>query len=129
VETWATAEVNELLSLCHSEGAHAKLSSIHVNTWFGEYDKKKGFEYWLSQGAPGFVGEVPKMDQWLYIGDSPNDEPMFASFSCSVGVANLEKYLDRLKHPPVWITSEESGRGFVQMAEKLIRIRSSTVLD
>jgi HAD superfamily hydrolase (TIGR01484 family) len=123
VPTWDPTDVNELLALCHQNGAHAKLSSIHVNAWFGEYDKKKGFEYWISQGAPGLRTELPSPEEWLYIGDSPNDEPMFGSFKYSVGVANLEKYLDRLTHPPVWLTSEESGKGFVQMAEKLISAR------
>src|SRR5690606_3205915 len=44
VEPWSSQEINALLELCKSEGAHAKLSSIHVNTWFGDYDKRKGFE-------------------------------------------------------------------------------------
>jgi hydroxymethylpyrimidine pyrophosphatase-like HAD family hydrolase len=114
-------QVNDLLTLCTQAGAHAKLSSIHVNTWFGDYDKRKGFEHWLSQGTPGWGGAVPEKDQWLYIGDSPNDEPMFASFSNSVGVSNLKKYLPRLKYPPTWITDQESGHGFAEMAERLTR--------
>jgi len=124
VKSWSSDDVNTLLTLCKEEGAHAKLSSIHVNTWFGDYDKKKGFEHWLKKGAPGLKGEAPSKDQWLYIGDSPNDEPMFANFRCSVGVANLKKYLNRLNHPPTWMTAGESGKGFVQMAKKLILSRA-----
>jgi HAD superfamily hydrolase (TIGR01484 family) len=116
VPTWPEKDVNELLSLCHQAGAHAKLSSIHVNTWFGEYDKKSGFRHWIASGAPGLgassvsssnsvPSQIPSEDEWLFIGDSPNDEPMFESFKSSVGVANLSRYLDRLKHPPRWITS------------------------
>jgi hypothetical protein len=121
VPAWPRADIDALLKLCHDEGAHAKLSSIHVNTWFGDYDKRKGFEYWLkSSEAPQ---GVPAWDQWLFIGDSPNDEPMFAAFPYTVGVANLKNYLDRLKHPPRWITSKESGAGFAEMAEKLIAAR------
>ncbi len=116
VEPWKMSDINELLALCAQEGAHAKLSSIHVNAWFGNYDKSKGFQYWLEQGASG----CKNPDQWLYIGDSPNDEPMFASFRYSVGVANLGKYLDRLVHPPTWITTGESGHGFAEMVQKLI---------
>src|SRR5262249_47347017 len=101
VPPWPREEVDELLGLCHGLSAHAKLSSIHVNAWFGQYVKRKGLEHWLNQGAPGLaMRPVPNWNQWLFIGDSPNDEPMFASFEHSVGVANLSKYLDRLTHPP-----------------------------
>ena len=141
--------MNELLALCHSSGAHAKLSSIHVNTWFGEYDKKSGFRYWIASGAPGLgapslattaaagasaaggprnsippATTIPSENEWLFIGDSPNDEPMFESFNFSVGVANLSRYLGRLKHPPRWITSLESGAGFAEMSQRLISSRS-----
>jgi hypothetical protein len=132
VSPWPRAEVDELLGLCHGLGAHAKLSSIHVNCWFGQYDKRKGFEHWLNSGAPGLKmaagapggTEVPAWNEWLFIGDSPNDEPMFAAFEHSVGVANLKRYLDRVKHPPRWITSLESGEGFAEMAAKLVSARS-----
>jgi HAD superfamily hydrolase (TIGR01484 family) len=122
VPAWSKRDVQALLDLCHSEGAHAKLSSIHVNAWFGNYDKRSGFEYWLTSGAPGFVGKkLPAMNEWLFIGDSPNDEPMFAAFQYSVGVANLKRYLSGLKNPPRWITKAESGAGFVEMAKRLVK--------
>ena len=91
VPLWREEDIYSLLNLCKVEGAHAKLSSIHVNVWFGEYDKRKGFECWLKSQS-----KLPQTDQWLYIGDSPNDEPMFASFHFSVGVANLKKYFGRI---------------------------------
>lgn len=119
VPTWPQADVDALLKLCHDDGAHAKLSSIHVNTWFGDYDKRKGFEHWLLQSGVAPKG-APGWDEWLFIGDSPNDEPMFAAFKYTVGVANLTKYLSRLKSPPRWITARESGGGFSEMADKLV---------
>lgn len=122
VDPWTHEEVNYLLELCKNEGAHAKLSSIHVNVWFGDYDKRKGFEHWLGQGAPGCLKNLPK-DQWIYIGDSPNDEPMFGAFRYSVGVANLKKYLDQIQSPPTWLTDSESGKGFAEMAQKLVQSR------
>jgi HAD superfamily hydrolase (TIGR01484 family) len=134
VPTWPEEDVSALLSLCHSAGAHAKLSSIHVNTWFGEYDKKSGFRHWIGSGAPGLgtpstsaaiPASIPTEDEWLFIGDSPNDEPMFESFRNSVGVANLSRYLSRLKNPPRWITSSESGAGFAEMSRRLISTKTS----
>ena len=127
VPAWPKAEIEELIALCHGLGAHAKLSSIHVNAWFGDYDKRKGMEHWLNSGAPGLAmaggAEVPAWNEWLFIGDSPNDEPMFAAFDHSVGVANLSLYLDRFTHPPRWITAGESGAGFAQMAARLVSLK------
>jgi hypothetical protein len=77
-----------------------------------------------ASGAPGLAGTAPKRDEWIYVGDSPNDEPLFAAFALSVGVANLRPYLPRLKSPPKWITSKPSGEGFVELADKLIAVRS-----
>lgn len=120
VPAWKPEAVEKLLSLCKKAGAHAKLSSIHVNIWFGEYDKRTGFETWLKKGAPG-ASQKLKPSEWIFIGDSPNDEPLFASFQYSVGVANLKKYLPSLQHPPTWLTTLPSGKGFSEMASKLIK--------
>jgi len=118
VPTWSPSDVESLLNLCHQSGAHAKLSSIHVNTWFGDYDKGSGFEHWLA-ATPG----APAREEWIFVGDSPNDEPMFKAFSHSVGVANLTKYLDQLLNPPRWLTSSPSGAGFSEMIQRLLAAR------
>ena len=116
VTPWPQADIDALVDLCHSRSAHAKISSIHVNTWFGDFDKVKGFEHFLSRNP-----EMPPKDQWLFIGDSPNDEPMFRHFPNSVGVANLKNFLDRLSYSPTYITDHPSGEGFVEMTERLLR--------
>jgi HAD superfamily hydrolase (TIGR01484 family) len=126
VQPWPQNQVEKLLKFCRENGAHAKLSSIHVNTWFGNYDKQSGFKYWLENGAPGLKGRAPKLDQWIFIGDSPNDEPLFASFEKSVGVANLRSYIPKLKHPPRWITRKESGAGFREMVDRLCETAMSS---
>ncbi len=66
----------------------------------------------------------PKPEEWIFAGDSPNDEPLFASFEHSVGVANLARFLPALQHPPRYLASQESGAGFVELAEKLIQSRA-----
>ncbi len=120
VPAWNSQAVERLLKLCETAGAHAKLSSIHVNTWFGNYDKRSGFRHLLDHQS-----HLPQaFDQWIFIGDSPNDEPLFAGFKNSVGVANLKNYLARLKNPPRWLTSQESGQGFAQMASVLCSLRN-----
>lgn len=140
VKPWERSEVDRLVAVCEREGAHAKVSSIHVNTWYGEFDKKRGFQAWLDAGCPGLgrvfpkefgvpAGQVEKpltLDEWIFAGDSPNDEPMFRYFGKSVGVANLVNFMDRLTVPPTYITERPSGQGFVQMAEKLLAAHAAT---
>lgn len=123
VSPWSHSQIDELLQLCETVGAHAKLSSIHVNAWFGNYDKCQGIRYWLDSGAPGLKSEVPKWDEMIFIGDSPNDAPMFKAFKQSVGVANIAPYWDNLVARPTWVTEAKSGDGFIEFSEKLISSR------
>ena len=122
VPPWPREDVDELLNLCQRSGALARLSSVHVNTWFGRYDKVGGFLHWLGEGAPGAPEVVPE-DQWLYLGDSPNDEPMFGHFACSVGVANVVPFRDRMVTGPRWVASHDAGAGFAEVARRLVALR------
>ncbi|MBL6989022.1 MAG: HAD-IIB family hydrolase [Bacteriovoracaceae bacterium] len=123
VAAWKEEDVTKLLNLCHEEGAQAKLSSIHVNTWFGKYDKGMGIDMWLDRGTPGITGENITLDKLIFIGDSPNDAPLFEKFSLSVGVANVKAYHDQLSTPPTWVTDGESGTGFCEFAKQLIAFK------
>jgi len=103
------------------EGARAKLSSIHVNAWMGEYDK-------LST-ALRFLGERFGYDDGrdrgavLFVGDSPNDEPMFAHFPMACGVANLRAFLPLLASTPAYIARADGGEGFAEIVAALLRSR------
>ncbi len=111
-------EINKIVDLFEQEGATAKISSIHVNGWFGSYDK-------LSMTKILFK-EIFKTDLDLikenvvFAGDSPNDEPMFEYFPNSVGVANVLACKDTLEFKPAWITKKEGGFGFAQLVKMLI---------
>jgi len=120
VPAWPKEEIERLLEFSAKAGAHAKLSSIHVNAWFGDYDKKAGFMHFAKHCAPELgLAELAAKTAWIFIGDSPNDEPLFEFFPAAVGVANLTRYLARLQHPPRWMTAGESGTGFAEMARRL----------
>ncbi|MCP4116224.1 MAG: HAD-IIB family hydrolase [Desulfobacteraceae bacterium] len=112
-------EIDTIVSIFEAHGAVAKISSIHVNGWFGEYDK-------LSMTSL-FFREVFHVDleavkeQVIFSGDSPNDEPMFEFFPKSVGVANILAFADRLTHKPAWVTRKEGGLGFAEMADLINR--------
>lgn len=117
VKRWPDAKVQALLTYCRNSGAIAKLSSIHVNAWFGRYDKLTCVRRMLSHF---FQLEIPDI---VYIGDSPNDEPFFEKVPLSVGVANVEEFLDggKMQHAPAFITRAKSGLGFAELAHVLLR--------
>lgn len=115
------ADAQRIKSICEEEGALAKISSIHVNTWLGHYDKLGMAIRFLSE-QHGYNDESDR-EQVLFFGDSPNDEPMFAHFPKSVGVASINRYTHLLTHLPAYITQAEGGVGFAQGIGMLLEKR------
>jgi 3-deoxy-D-manno-octulosonate 8-phosphate phosphatase KdsC-like HAD superfamily phosphatase len=117
-------EALEVKKIFEAGGARAKVSSIHVNAWFGDYDKLSMSELFLSS----ILGWNPMLfpRAAIFFGDSPNDEPMFERFELSCGVANVRRFYDVMKHPPAYVTDEPYGRGF---AEGIRSILASKALD
>jgi HAD superfamily hydrolase (TIGR01484 family) len=110
-------EVKKIASIMTGYGATAKISSIHINCWFGDYTK-------LSTAisfAKNELGVDLKKDnsRFVFCGDSQNDDTMFEFFDKSVGVANVMEFKDLLKHMPKFITKGRSGAGFVELARRL----------
>jgi HAD superfamily hydrolase (TIGR01484 family) len=110
--------IHKIAEMIVAAGAMAKVSSIHVNGWFGEYDKlsmtRNLFQEIFDQDL-----EVVK-EQVIFIGDSPNDLPMFNYFPNAVGVANVLQYFDQSSAKPAWITHQAGGAGFVELAEAIL---------
>jgi hydroxymethylpyrimidine pyrophosphatase-like HAD family hydrolase len=103
-------------------GLTAKVSSIHVNGWFGDYDKLATTRRLF---AERFGLDIEKANrQIVFAGDSPNDAPMFAFFQNSVGVANVRKFEKLLAHKPRYITRAAAGAGFAELAEHLLVAKS-----
>lgn len=109
-------------------GAHAKISNIHVNGWFGDYDKLSMTRLFLNrQGLAELPPDPPTdLDQVIYCGDSPNDEPMFEYFPLSVAVANIAPFLPRLRSPPRFITPSAGGQGFAEVARMILAAQGET---
>jgi len=59
-----------------------------------------------------------------FIGDSPNDVPMFAYFNNSFGVANVLNYQNQMTVMPKWVTSKSGSLGFAEFAQFLIENRA-----
>ena len=110
-----------IAALMAQAGLTAKVSSIHVNGWFGSYDKlamsRCLFSELFNLDLAAANSEV------VYAGDSPNDAPMFAYFGKSVGVANVRQFEALLAEKPKYVTRAAAGAGFAELAEHLLRGR------
>jgi len=112
------ATVEKIVAIFRRHGAAAKISSIHVNGWFGDYDKLSMTRRLFEEGFHEDLDRV--RDQVVFSGDSPNDAPMFAFFPHSVGVANIQRFLGRMNSTPAWVTPSEGGFGFAEMARIIL---------
>ncbi len=112
------ASVERIVALMQDEGLTAKISSIHVNGWFGDYDKLTMARTLLADEFG--VDLDASRERFVFVGDSPNDAPMFDYFPYSIGVANVRAFGDRIATPPKYVTSSESAAGFAEVAEMLL---------
>ena len=117
-------EAQEIQQIFERHGAVAKVSSIHVNAWFGQYSKLES-SLELLKNLFGLSPEQSRR-QVYFIGDSPNDEPMWAFFKNSFAVANIKKFLPQLQHPPKQIMSAESAKGFCEFAQLILNQTQAT---
>ena len=113
--------IDDVVAIMRGEGMNATVSSIHVNGWFGTHDKSSGAQ-WIVQRLLGRDLEAER-DRWVYVGDSTNDQLMFAHCPLSVGVANLMRFAAELHTWPAYLTQGERGAGFAEVAERLLQAR------
>ncbi|QBK04253.1 HAD-IIB family hydrolase [Hylemonella gracilis] len=113
--------VAHAVRIMQAEGLNATVSSIHINGWIGAHDKWNGARWIVRELLGRELGE--ELDQWVYIGDSTNDQLMFQRFRHSVGVANIARFLPELTHRPRYLTASERGAGFTELARALLQNR------
>jgi hypothetical protein len=112
-----TEKIQQVIKLLQEEGMTATVSSIHINAWFGDHNKWHGAQWILKQLTGRDLKQ--ELDQWVYVGDSTNDQVMFEHFRHSVGVANILRFEHDLKHLPKYIASQERGAGFAEFVKSL----------
>lgn len=113
--------VARIRTIFEEEGATAKISSIHVNGWFGSWNKLSMSRRFAAERL-GLDLDAAR-ERVVYCGDSPNDCPMFAHFPNSCGVANIRDFAGRLEAEPGWVASARGGAGFVEIAARLLEAR------
>jgi hypothetical protein len=111
--------IDAIVNCFERAGATCKVSSIHVNGWFGSFDKLEG----VSRFHRDRYGEEIELDRWAFFGDFANDEPMFEAFPHSIGVANVSDFLDRMNAHPKFITTASGGHGFIEGMQHILSAR------
>lgn len=117
------AAVDEIVRIMEAAGMTAKVSSIHVNGWFGKHDKLSTTRT-LMRTLYGLDLDAERAHV-MYAGDSPNDAPMFAHFPFSVGVANVRDFAGRMAAMPAYVTQGHSGAGFAELVAQLLALRGA----
>ena len=115
------ADVDRIVAMLEAEGLSTAVSSIHIHGWYGAHDKLATTRRLFAAAFGVDLGA--ERERYTYVGDAPNDAPMFAFFPHAVGVANLRRFLDRLPVAPAYITQQDAGAGFAELAEMLLAAR------
>lgn len=112
------SSVQAIVDIFTHHGAQAKVSSIHVNGWFGDYNKLSMSLLFLKQEFNVSAEDALKL--CAFSGDSPNDEPMFAHFPHSFAVANIQNFINEITAKPAYVASKRGGDGFAQIAQQIL---------
>ncbi len=119
----AADRVAAIEAAARARGVRTFTSSVHLHLTFETEDK--------ASGAVGLLARRFGEDatgarfRWAYVGDSANDGVAFAAFASSFGVANVLGHLGRLSVPPRWLATEPMGRGFAEIAARLVVLRGA----
>jgi len=110
--------IDEIVMRMEKHGLTAKVSSIHVNGWFGAYDKLT-MSKTLMREAFGVDLDAARAN-YVFVGDSPNDAPMFGYFPHAVGVANILDFGSRVERLPAYVSTRRCGAGFNEVVNYLL---------
>lgn len=108
----SAAQIDAVVQVMRAHGLTATVSSIHINGWIGSHSKWTAAEWAVGE----VTGQVFAPGDWLYVGDSTNDQLMFERMPLSVGVANIARFWNELRVKPSYVTAGERGEGFAQVA-------------
>jgi HAD superfamily hydrolase (TIGR01484 family) len=113
--------IQQIVGIFEAAGATAKVSSIHVNGWFGDFDKLSMTRRAFAEFFDRDIDDA--RDDIVFVGDSPNDAPMFGFFPNAVGVANVRDFEGMLAAEPAWVTRGRGAAGFAELADAILKAR------
>lgn len=119
----ASDQVRAIRALARERGARTFASSIHLHLTHDPDDKATGtIRILVERFGEDATGALSR---WAFVGDSANDAAAFAAFRLSFGVANVVSHLHGLTVPPRYLAAAAMGRGFAEIAARLVALRTS----
>ncbi|XQQ07166.1 MAG: HAD-IIB family hydrolase [Leptolyngbya sp. IPPAS B-1204] len=112
VQGLSLRELQHMQSRCHQQGWGFTYSTVQCHIKPLQQEKAIGLQTVLNRYFPQLTPvEV------ITVGDSPNDQSLFDPnyFPVSVGVANLQHYVDQLTHLPAYLTQKAEVAGFCEL--------------
>ncbi|MBK5201381.1 MAG: HAD family phosphatase [Spirochaetaceae bacterium] len=110
--------VKKIVDICKGEGFSTAVSSIHINAWFGDYDKKEGTLAFIKEIYGLEIKKIKNIS--IYCGDAPNDQVMFETFPLSFAPANIYKKENELVFKPKFVSISEGGLGFAEIVDVIL---------
>ncbi len=114
----SSAEIRTLRNILTIYGASWGESSIHINAWFGDYDKKSALRHFATQALG--IREEEYLEGGIYLGDSLNDQSLFGYIPMSIGMHTVEDNRTLFSVLPLYITTGTSGEGWVETVNCLL---------
>ena len=116
------ADVRRIREAAAHAGVRTLVSSIHLHLSFEADDKASGTVRLLTER----FGEdaTGALFRWAFAGDSANDAAAFAAFRTTFGVENVVRHLRGLTVPPRYLAGAPMGRGFAELATRLVGLRT-----
>ena len=122
--TLDAAQISQVVAVMQRHGLTATVSSIHINGWLGAHNKRSAAAWAVAT----VLGLPFAPHEWLYLGDSTNDQVMFQYLPLTVGVANIARFVPQLRWLPAYVTQAERGQGFAELANTLLAARAAGVV-
>lgn len=111
-------QINQIMQIFKKHRAQHVISSIHINGWFGKYNKIKTCLKFLKKEFN--IDTEEAKESCTFVGDSPNDQPCFEFFKNSFAVSNIKDFANQLKFKPTYVANNPGGKGFQEIIRKII---------
>jgi len=118
-------DFNKILKILKEEKAIYKVSSIHINCWYGDYNKVSCLRKYLKDRAGKSINEM--QDKIFFTGDSPNDEPIFQEMKHTGAVANINNFLGQMDFYPSYVASKNTSDGFKEIVDIILKKRQENL--
>ena len=114
--------VRRITELARERGVRTLVSSIHLHLTHEADDKASGtIRLLVERFGEDATGARAR---YAFVGDSANDAAAFAGFALTFGVQNVTAHVSRLTVPPRYVAKAPMGRGFAEIAGKLVALRA-----